>query len=110
MVLITNGNYELVVHLMQSCLECVVCKKFIFLDYSTIVHPDQTYCIPGRTIQNNLHLIRDIIWYSNKYKCPLGIVSVDQLKALDRVSHDYLFHTLQKLSFPQICPQDTLYQ
>jgi hypothetical protein len=91
-ITLLNTDYKIFAKVLTTRLKSVM---------TTIIHPDQTYCTPSRSIHNNLHLIRDVIWYSNKYACPLGIISVDQEKAFDHVSHDYLFHTLQKLSFPQ---------
>jgi len=49
-----------------------------------IVHTDQTASIKGRTINDNI---------------PLALISVDQLKAFDRVLHDFLFKTLQRFGF-----------
>ena len=57
----------------------------------SLIHTDQTACIPGRTINDNLRLIQDALNNANEMQTPLAIISVDQLKAFDRVSHDYLF-------------------
>ena len=64
-----------------------------------LVHTDQTACIPGRTINDNLRLIQDAIAYANETDIPLALISVDQLKAFDRVSHSFLFKTLEKFGF-----------
>ena len=64
-----------------------------------LIHTDQTACIPGRTINDNLRLIQDAIHYANKTQTPLAIISVDQLKAFDPVSHYYLFKILRKFGF-----------
>lgn len=64
-----------------------------------LIHTDQTACIPGRTINDNLWLIQDAITYANETNIPLALISVDQLKAFDRVSHSFLFKTLQKFGF-----------
>ena len=64
-----------------------------------IVHPDQTCSIPGRTIQDNIHLIRNLIEYLNSKNISAAIVSLDQSKAFDRVSHDYLINTLNAFGF-----------
>lgn len=66
---------------------------------SFLVHTDQTACIPGRTINDNLRLIQDAITYANEMNIPLALISVDQLKAFDRVSHTFLFKTLEKFGF-----------
>jgi len=64
-----------------------------------IVHPDQTCSIPDRTIQDNVHLIRNLVEYTNDKNMPAAIISIDQSKAFDRVSHDYLFSVLSNLGF-----------
>ena len=65
----------------------------------SIIHSDQTACIPGRTINDNLSLIRDVIAYSNENNTPLALISIDQLKAFDRTSHSFLFSTLEHFGF-----------
>ncbi|KAK3514516.1 hypothetical protein QTP70_018717, partial [Hemibagrus guttatus] len=57
----------------------------------TIVHNNQSYCIPNRTIMDNLFLVRDVIDLCRLNSCDLGFLSLDQEKAFDRVDHDYLF-------------------
>ena len=64
-----------------------------------LIHTDQTACIPGRTINDNLRLIQDTIHYANETQTPLALISVDQLKAFDRVSHTYLFKVLRHFGF-----------
>ena len=65
----------------------------------SIVHSDQTACIPGRTINDNVNLIRDAIHYTNESNTPLALISIDQLKAFDRVSHKFLFKVPDKFGF-----------
>jgi hypothetical protein len=64
-----------------------------------IIHPDQTCSIPGRTIQDNVHLIRNLVEYTNDKNMPAAIISLDQSKAFDRVSHEYLFNVLRTFGF-----------
>lgn len=64
-----------------------------------IIHPDQTACIKGRTINDNASLLRDAIHYANATNTKLAITTVDQLKAFDRVDHNFLFKTLEKFGF-----------
>ena len=64
-----------------------------------IIHPDQTCSIPGRTIQDNVHLIRNLVEYTNDKNMPAAIISLDQSKAFDRVSHEYLFNVLCNYGF-----------
>jgi len=63
------------------------------------IHIDQTCCVPGRSIADNLHLVRNITDYCNAKNIPAAIVSFDQEKAFDRVSHDYLIQILQTYGF-----------
>lgn len=62
--------------------------------------PDQTCSIPGRSINDNLLLVRDLIKHSQEWRSPLGLFSLDQEKALDRVSHGFLQRVLTKMNFP----------
>ena len=64
-----------------------------------IIHPNQTYTVPTRTIYNNISLLRDTINVANTNNLPLGIVSLDQEKAFDRVDHQWLFRTLSAFGF-----------
>lgn len=64
-----------------------------------IIHTDQTACIPGRTINDNSSLIRDAIYYAKEKDIPLAVITIDQLKAFDRVDHDFLFKTLDRFNF-----------
>jgi exonuclease III len=63
------------------------------------IHVDQTCSIPGRSITDNLHLVRNIADYCNAKNIPAAVVSFDQEKAFDRVSHDYLIQILQAYGF-----------
>ncbi len=62
-----------------------------------MVHPDQTYCVPGRSIFDNITLIRDIFDVSKLLNINIGLISLDQEKAFDRVEHPYLWRTLKLL-------------
>ena len=64
-----------------------------------IINSDQTACIPGRTINDNISLIRDVIDYANETNTPLALISIDQMKAFDRTSHSFLFATLERFGF-----------
>ena len=64
-----------------------------------IIHTDQTACIKGRTIDDNASLIRDAIYYAYETNKKLAIVTIDQLKAFDRVDYGFLFKTLAKFGF-----------
>ena len=65
----------------------------------TIIDEDQTCCVPGRSIFENLYLIRDLIRYTNQLGIKAYIVTVDQEKAFDRVDRQFLFRVLQRMNF-----------
>ena len=65
----------------------------------TIIHSDQTASVKGRTINDNTRLLDDVLAYANETNTPLVFISVDQLKAFDRVSHAFLFKTLDRFGF-----------
>ncbi|CAM2114723.1 unnamed protein product [Caretta caretta] len=50
-----------------------------------VVHPDQTYTVPGRTIFDNLYLVRDLFELERKDGLSFTLLSLDQEKTLDRV-------------------------
>ena len=66
---------------------------------SSIISPDQTCCIPGRDIANNLHSIRDVVDMLNDRKECNYLVKIDQEKAFDRVSHKFMLDILKKYNF-----------
>ncbi|KAI4896151.1 hypothetical protein NFI96_021461, partial [Prochilodus magdalenae] len=56
----------------------------------SIVHRDQAYCVPGRSIADNLFLIRDVMELANRVPTDLGLISLDQEKAFDRRPRTFL--------------------
>ena len=59
----------------------------------------QTASIKGRTINDNDRLLHDVVAYANEKDVSLALISVDQLKTFDRVSHDFLFKCLKHFGF-----------
>ena len=64
-----------------------------------IIHRDQSCSIPGRTISNNCHLLRNVIDYCEMRNIAACILGCDQMKAFDRVEFDYLFKVLEAFGF-----------
>ncbi|CAM2111078.1 unnamed protein product [Caretta caretta] len=64
-----------------------------------VIHPDQTYTVPGRSIFDNLFLVRDLLELERRDGLSFALLSLDQEKALDRVDHGYLLSTLQVFRF-----------
>ena len=59
----------------------------------SIIHSTQT-AVYGRRIDQNIHLIRDLIEIANKNDETAAFIFLDQEKAFDRVNHDFLFKTM----------------
>ena len=74
---------------------CNRLKKVI----GSIVQKDQTCGIPGRSITDNLHLIRNVVDYVNQKNLRLVLLSLDFKKAFDNVSHEFLFKVLKSFGF-----------
>ncbi|KAK3565124.1 hypothetical protein QTP86_033183, partial [Hemibagrus guttatus] len=78
----------------------------------SVIQTDQTYCVPNRSIIDNVSLIRDILDVSRSLAVDLGLISLDQEKAFDRVEHQYLWKTLEAfgLSPSLIAMMKVMYQ
>ncbi|CAM2097110.1 unnamed protein product [Caretta caretta] len=64
-----------------------------------VVHPDQTYTVPGRSIFDNLFLVRDLLELGRRDGLSFALLSLDQEKAFDRVDHGYLLSILRVFGF-----------
>jgi exonuclease III len=66
---------------------------------ASIIHPNQTSGIKGRSIVDNLHLLRNIFDYVSQKDIPCAWINLDFLKAFDRCSHRYLFEAISGYGF-----------
>lgn len=67
----------------------------------SVIHPDQTYCVPRRSVFDNISLVRDVLEVSKLLNLDCGLISLDQEKAFDRVEHCYLWRVLEAFGFSQ---------
>ena len=70
----------------------------------TVIHESQT-AVYGRTIANNVHLVRDIIELANRNDEEAALLFIDQEKAFDRVSHSFLFSALSRFGIGDVFTQ-----
>ena len=64
-----------------------------------IVHMDQTCSVIGRSITDNVHLLRNIFDFTEQKGIKCAFINLDQAKAFDRVSIPYLLSVLQAYGF-----------
>ncbi|CAM2096997.1 unnamed protein product [Caretta caretta] len=64
-----------------------------------VIHPDQTYTVPDHSIFDNLFMVLDLLELGRRDGLLLGLLSLDQEKAFERVDHGYLLSTLQAFGF-----------
>ena len=83
-------DYKLMTKVLNNRLKKVL---------DSIISPSQQSGIAGRTIFNNLHLMRDVIDYCQSRHVKGFILSVDQEKAFDKVDRDFLFAVLDRMGF-----------
>jgi hypothetical protein len=85
-----NIDYKILSKILSTRLGTVL---------SSIIHTDQTSSIKGRSITDNLHLLRNIFDYVSQNNIPCAWINLDFLKAFDRCSHHYLFEVISKFGF-----------
>ena len=55
--------------------------------------------LPGRHISTNLHILQDLIDFINKNGLYCALIFLDQEKAFDRMSHNFMIKTLRHYGF-----------
>ena len=60
------------------------------------IHPDQSYCVPKRTIHDSIFIVRDMIDICTLEEKNVDLVFLDQEKGFDTVDHFYLFSVLRE--------------
>ena len=65
-----------------------------------LIHPDQAGFIRNRSIFNQIRLANAIIDYAEVTEKNGAIVALDQEKAYNKIKHNYLWATMDKVSLP----------
>ena len=65
---------------------------------SDLIDPEQTFAVKGRSIQDNLHLIREVL-EGIEDDIEASLVSLDQSKDFDRADHRFLATVLETAGF-----------
>ena len=65
---------------------------------SDLIGPEQSYAVKGRSIQDNLHLVRQIL-EGIEDDTEAALINLDQSKAFDRVDHRFLAAVLETAGF-----------
>ena len=88
-IALTNLEYRIFTKILSNRLHIISNK---------LIKEHQTCSIKERKMNDNIILTRDLIIDSNLKKKTLNILSVDQRKAFDSISHEYLFKLLKHLN------------
>lgn len=80
LITLLNSDYKILPRALANRLKSAV---------TVLINSDQTACITGHTINNNLHLMQDTIIYVNETNSPLAIITADHLKVFHCISHSF---------------------
>ncbi|MCG8049147.1 MAG: reverse transcriptase domain-containing protein [Candidatus Thiodiazotropha endolucinida] len=87
-----NIDYKIITKVLATRLSKVI---------ENVIHQDQTCSVKSRSIFDNVHLLRNIIDYVDQKDLPCIFLNLDQEKAFDRVSHEFLFAALERFGFSE---------
>ena len=77
--------------------KCITNRLASFLPF--VISPHQAANVKSRKIQHNL---RDFVFLADSKQMDAFILSIDQMKAFDRVSWSFLLATVEKQNFPPL--------
>lgn len=89
-ITLLDVDYKIISKILTTRLSLVL---------GSVLHPDQTCSVPGRSISSNVVLLRDIFDYIEMTNEAAILVSLDQEKAFDRVDRSFLSDLLCHLGF-----------
>ena len=91
-ITVLNTDYKIFTRVLATRLTSVAPE---------IIHQDQAGFMKGQKIEDQTELIKLMISACEVDELNGAIVSLDQEKAYDKISHDFLFRSLNKFGFPQ---------
>ena len=86
------------ISLLNTELKILVLANRLQLVISDLVGPEQNYAVKGRSIQDNLHLVCQIL-EGIKDDTKAALINLDQSKAFHRVDHWFLAAVLETAGF-----------
>ena len=88
-ITLLNTELKILARVLANRLQLVI---------SDLIGPEQTYAVKGRSIQDNLHLICEVL-VGIEDGMEAVLISLDQFKAFDRVDHHFLATVLETAGF-----------
>ena len=88
-ITLLNTEFKILARVLANRLRVVMDR---------LVDVEQTYALRGRSIQNNLHLIRTVL-EGIEDDTTAALINLDQSKAFDRVDHRFLGAVLEAAGF-----------
>jgi hypothetical protein len=85
-ITLLNADYKLLAIIMANRLGPIVAEQLRTTQYCGVY---------GNTILGAVSTIRDVIAYAESTETQLCVLSLDFAQAFERISHQYLFRTLQ---------------
>ena len=93
-ITLLNTELKILALVLINCLQRVI---------NDLIGPEQTFAVKGRSIQDNLHFIREVL-EGIEDDTEAALISLDQSKAFDRVDHRFLATVLETVGFkPEFC-------
>ena len=88
-ITLLNTELKILARVLANRLQLVI---------SDLIGPEQTFAVKGRSIQDNLHLIREVL-KGIEDDTEAALISLDQSKAFDTVDHRFLATVLETAGF-----------
>ena len=89
LITLLNTELKILARVLANRLQLVI---------SELIDPEQTFAVKGRLIQDNVHLIREVL-EGIVDDTEAALISLDQSKAFDSVDHRFLATVLETAGF-----------